>query len=175
MPSLTPRAYAGSICQGAILEAVPIIWVTSPLWLIRPKNRPLEGDAHVERASEVRDAFRSDAGEETVLGRAKARPAVVISSWMELRGRDIIRVAPLYSFHSGTWAERNRERIVDRQIPSHLHVTGSPTLHEGYIRLDNVTVVPFGILGELSVRVVGRFDGADTALLLTALASYIQA
>ena len=155
-----PRA---GIHQGAVYAGVPLVWVTAPLWIMRPKAGTYDA-MQPRRADEVADAFVGADGREVVLAQAKARPVVVLSNHAELRRLRQARVVPLYSYNAEGGVARLRLEIERGRVGAAFHLSGDTGLriYDGALRLDQMQPVDSEFL---SRQVASMSDRALAALL----------
>jgi hypothetical protein len=164
---------APGLRQGALYAAAPIFWLPDELEILRPPGRPDWTETRGERWDAVGDRFRLGDRVERVVAHAKMRPVVVVSGAAELRGRDPVRVVPLYSYNPGSLAERRRAEIEAGTVPHALHVRTGGRLHEGYVNLREAGLVPRPFLRDADHA--GDLDALSLAALLRHYATYIAA
>lgn len=163
----------GGLRQGAVYAAAPVFWLPDDLQILRPPGRPEWGDTRGEQWSDVRDRFRLGDRVERVVAYAKMRPVVVVANAAEVRGREPVRVAPLYSYNPGSLAERRRTEIEAGSVPHALHVRAAGRLREGYVNLREAALVPRSLLDDREH--VGDLDALSLATLLRHYATYVAA
>ena len=46
-------------------------------------------------------------------------------------------------------------------------------MHEGFLRINNITAVPWGVLNQSRAHIIGRLNGGEVASLLQAIADFV--
>lgn len=173
MTELSLSASRGSLRQGAVYLGIPVFWIPDNMAILRPHAETDWLRITAPNWREVSDRFRLGDGVERVVVHAKARPVVVISSDAELRPSQPVRVVPLYSYHPGSFVERERAVIEAGRSAHMLHVKPRGTVREGYLNLRQASSAPRAFFDD--AEPVADLDQLSLATLLRHFATYIAA